>query len=46
MYSNIYRESVTLSKIAYAIEMYSDICVPLIDAMVDYYGFIEDMSSI
>jgi len=45
MYSKIFESSVTLSNIAFAIQMYDRICVSLTDKMVDYYKYIEDMSS-
>lgn len=45
MYLNTFESSVTLSNIAFALQMYSNIDVSLIDAIVDYYGFVEDMSS-
>lgn len=45
MYSNIFKSSVKLYNIAFALQMYNNIDVFLVDAMVDYYGFVEDMSS-
>ena len=46
MYINIFESSVTLSNIAFAFRMYSDIDVSLIESIKDFYGFVEDMNSI
>lgn len=46
MYSNIFESSVILSNIAFSFDMYSDIDVPLVEAINDFYGFIADMNSI
>lgn len=46
MYSNIFKSSVILSNIAYAIQMYSDIDVSIIESINDFYLFIADMSAI
>ena len=46
MYSNIFEASVTVSYIASAFEMYSDICVSLTESISDYYEFINEMMSL
>lgn len=46
MYKNIFKTSVKVSNIAFSLSMYSDIDVSLVDAINDFYGFIEDMKTI
>lgn len=43
MYSNVFESSVTLSNIAFAFGMYDNLCIPLVESMVDFKIFEDDM---
>ena len=43
MYSDIFESSVTLSNIAFCFKMYPNICISLIENMVDFKNFEDDM---
>lgn len=43
MYKNIFRSSVILQGIAFAFKMYPNCCIPLIENMLDFKLFEDDM---
>ena len=46
MFSKIFKSSVELYNIAFAFGMYPDLCIPLVERMVDFKLFEEEMEEI